>query len=138
MKQIIKKLTEEFADLTELIKEKKYNDNLIEEKKSSIILSKKENSKENILSIDSINKFSFGMEFQEKIQSSKLLLNNIKSSPNILLNHKNQNLFLNPTNSNSTNSQIELPKKFNSFKPNENNIENSNLNINNETRYILK
>ena len=132
LKQVIKTITEEFADLTELINTKKNKDNLVEDKKNEIILNKKENLKENALSIDSLHKFSFGMDISEKIQSPNMLISNMKSSeqifPDKLLKLKNQNFFLKKLDSN--NSELKLNKKLDSFNPDNKEEFNSNLNLN--------
>ena len=132
VKQVIKTLNEEFADLTELIKTKKEKDYSAEEKKSNLILNKRENS----LSIDSLHKFSFGMDFSEKMQSPNLSLNNKKPSeqkvPNKFLKLKNQNFFLNSQDSKDNNEL--LLKENNDFIIDDNKEVDPNLNLNINTK----
>ena len=137
-KQVIKAITEEFADLTELINSKINKDNLVDDKKTEMIINKKENLKEKVFNIDSLHKFSFGMDVSEKIQNPNLLLNNIKSSeqiiPDKLLKLKDQNFFLKKLD--SVNSELKLNKKLDSSNQENNKEVNSdlNLNINNKVK----
>ena len=122
VKQIIKTIMEEFTDLTELINKKKDSNNLLENNQTNNnninVINKKENkletTKDKLLSIDSLHKFSFGMDMPEKIQSPELLLNKNNSNksteqimPLNLLKIKNQNFFLNPTNSDNNNNSLD-------------------------------
>ena len=105
IKQVIKTLSEEFADLTDLIKGKNNN-----EKDNSNIATNKNDKKSNYLTlnIDYLHKFSFGGDAldKNKTQSPKILssnnINNIKSS-------------------NNTNTQLQINENNNSFISDENN-----------------
>ena len=125
VKQIIKTIMEEFSDLTELINKKKETSNLLEYSKlNNNGINKKEKKielvKDKSLSIDSLHKFSFGMEVPE---NPDMLLNKNKSTDQLihmnLLKIKNQNFFLGPNNSNN------LDLKQNDYK-----YVSQNLNLN--------
>ena len=132
LKQVIKTITEEFADLTELIIKKKDKENLGVSESNNLV-NKRENLKEKELSIDSLHKFSFGMDFQDKnfIQSPNLLLSNKSTNQKNSINFlkmQNQNFFLNPLDSN--NNELKLVSNIYSSNS-ENNNNNKNDTISN-------
>ena len=144
VKQVTKTLTEEFADLTELIQTKnnnikqKENGNIIETEENITINNNKKKSDYLSLNIDSLHKFSFGMDIPDKtkIQTNNLLLNANKNNSfpenqdNYLLK-PNQNFSLQLINiKNNNSSEIKFPKNKISFSSKENNEENENINSN--------
>ena len=127
IKQMTKTISEEFSDLTELIKEKNNK-----EKDNINMPINNDDKKMNYLSlnIDSLHKFSFGTDVldinKNKIQSP-LQINNIKSSENLnnkIINLKSQNFSLEKNNNNS--AQLTIPENKNLFNIDDNNEININ------------
>ena len=114
IKLVIKTITEEFADLTELITEKNNKDEIIEYSKLEV-----KEDKIQSLNINSLHKFSFGVE-------SPSYLNNIKKAPPKLSIQNIKNLSLDNHVNNS-----ETPLKFNSSFNSDNN-ENNTIKQNDE------
>lgn len=129
IKQVTNTLSEEFADLTELIKGKTNKEK--EKNENSNININKEEKKSNYLSlnIDSLHKFSFGGDIidKNKIQSPKLLSisNNKPSSQDLNINKtlelQSQNFSLAQISNNSAQIQISKNKNKDSFNSDDNN-----------------